>query len=386
MVTFGDFYAGRRVFVTGHTGFKGAWLTLWLLDLGAHVTGYALVPPTEPSLFATIALDSYEPESDAAGQTGFAGTLTDLRGDVRDREALARALAQAAPEVVFHLAAQPLVRRSYAEPHLTYETNVMGTVNLLEAVRSLTATGHGPRAVVNVTSDKCYQNREVVSAYVESDPLGGWDPYSSSKACAELVTQAYRHSFFSQPGAPWVATARAGNVIGGGDWGDDRIVPDCARAVAADRPVEVRNQGAVRPWQHVLESLSGYLWLAAQTPADGAWNFGPAADAQVTVREVVELFLAAWGDGEWRPAPGAAEQPHEAGLLVLDAGKADRELGWRPAWSATQAVKAAAHWYREFYTDAEPGQLLARCRADIADYSAAAAARAAAWTTARATA
>jgi CDP-glucose 4,6-dehydratase len=385
MLTFGDFYADRRVFVTGHTGFKGAWLTLWLLDLGAHVTGYALSPPTDPNLLAAIALDSAV--QGATGEpTPFAGTLRDVRGDVRDREALAAALAEAAPEVVFHLAAQPLVLRSYSEPHLTYETNVMGTVNLLEAVRSLAATGHGPRVVVNVTSDKCYQNRETAAAYVESDPLGGSDPYSSSKGCAELVTQAYRRSFFSGPGAPWVATARAGNVIGGGDWGVNRIVPDCARAVAAGRPLEVRNQGAMRPWQHVLESLSGYLWLAAQTPADGAWNFGPADDALVTVREVVELFLDAWGSGEWRPAPGAAEQPHEAGLLVLDVSKADRELGWRAAWNVSQAVTAAARWYKEFYAGAEPADLLARCRADIAEYGAAAAARGAAWTTARATA
>ena len=378
---FGDVYAGRRVFVTGHTGFKGAWLTLWLLDLGAKVTGYALEPPTEPNLFEAIGLDRC-----AAQGSGLGGSFTDVRGDVRDREALAAALGEAAPEIVFHLAAQPLVRRSYAEPHLTYETNVMGTVNVLEAVCALAAAGQGPGAVVNVTSDKCYENRETGHAYAESDPLGGWDPYSSSKGCAELVTQAYRRSFFTGPGAPRIVTARAGNVIGGGDWGEGRIVPDCARAVAAGRPPEVRNPGAVRPWQHVLESLSGYLWLAARTPADGAWNFGPADDAQVTVREVVELFLSAWGGGQWQPAPGAVEQPHEAGLLLLDAGKAERELGWRPAWSVTQAVTAAADWYKQFYAGAEPADLLARCRADIAGYSAAAAARGAAWTRVRASA
>jgi CDP-glucose 4,6-dehydratase len=390
LVMFGDIYAGRRVFVTGHTGFKGSWLTQWLLDLGAEVTGYSLGPPTEPSLFEAAGIGVAE-----AGRAKGAGRFTDLRADVRERLALGQALEMAAPEIVFHLAAQPLVRRSYAEPHLTYETNVMGTVSLLEEVRALAAAGRGPRAVVNVTSDKCYENLETGHAYVEEDPLGGFDPYSSSKGCSELVTAAYRRSFFSEPGTPRVATARAGNVIGGGDWGEDRILPDCARALSAGVPVEVRNPGAVRPWQHVLESLSGYLWLGANLwrgavetcgaagAFDGAWNFGPGAECNVTVHGVVELFTNAWGGGEWRSAPGAAEQPHEAGLLVLDAGKAERELGWRSAWSVADAVGAAAHWYAEFYRDAGPDALLAFCRADIAAYCDAAARSGAAWAAAQ---
>jgi CDP-glucose 4,6-dehydratase len=390
---FGDVYAGRRVFVTGHTGFKGSWLTQWLLDLGAEVTGYALDPPGEPNLFEAAGIGAAEAER-AKG----AGRFIDLRADVRDRQALRQALEMAAPELIIHLAAQPLVRRSYVEPHLTYETNVMGTVNLLEEVRALAATSRGPRAVVNVTSDKCYENLETGHAYVEGDPLGGFDPYSSSKGCSELVTAAYRQSFFLAPGMPRVATARAGNVIGGGDWGEDRILPDCARALSAGVPVEVRNPGAVRPWQHVLESLSGYLWLGANLfrgavepgnegrALDGAWNFGPGAECIVTVREVVELFFEAWGAGEWRPVPGAAQQPHEAGLLVLDAGKAERELGWRAAWSVDDAVGAAARWYAEFYRGAGPDALLALCRADIAAYCEAAARAGSAWTAAEASA
>jgi len=313
---FGDVYAHRRVFVTGHTGFKGSWLTLWLLDLGANVTGYSLGPPTEPNLFEAARIGTVEARLPMG-----AGRFTDLRADVRERHPLRQALEMAAPEIVFHLAAQTLVRRSHAEPHLTYQTNVMGTVNLLEEVRALAASGRGPRAVVNVTSDKCYENQETSHAYVESDPLGGFDPYSSSKGCSELVTAAYRQSFFNAPGMPRVATARAGNVIGGGDWGEDRILPDCARALSAGVPVEVRSPGAVRPWQHVLESLSGYLWLGAnlwrraaddadeEVASGGAWNFGPGPEATVTVHEVVEHFVTAWGGGEWRPAPEAAEQP-----------------------------------------------------------------------------
>jgi len=372
---FAGAYAGRRVFVTGHTGFKGSWLTSWLLDLGAQVTGYALDPPTVPNLFEAIGLDEGS-SSD--------GRFTDLRADVRDAERLSAALMEAAPEVVFHLAAQPLVRRSYAEPHLTLETNVMGTANLLEAVRAAGATGHAPRAVVVVTSDKCYENLETDHAYTEGDALGGWDLYSASKACAELVCDAYRRSFFAAQQAPGLATARAGNVIGGGDWGEDRIVPDCVRSVAAGRPVELRNPCAVRPWQHVLEPLSGYLWLGAvllrgerlgadqAAPAANAWNFGPGPDDRLTVAEVVERFLLSWGAGEWRPATGAAQQPHEAGLLSLDATKAARELGWRPVWGVEEAVAATVAWYRCWHGTAGVADLLRRTREDVAAYTEAA--------------
>jgi CDP-glucose 4,6-dehydratase len=385
VVMFADIYSGRRVFVTGHTGFKGSWLTLWLLDLGARVTGYALDPPTEPSLFEALGLDG-----GGVARAEYAGRFTDIRADIRDRLALGRALGEADPEIVFHLAAQPLVRRSYAEPHLTYETNVMGTVNLLEEVRGLAASRRAPRAVVNVTSDKCYEDRETGHAHAEQDPLGGFDPYSSSKGCSELVTAAYRRSFFGGPGAPRVATARAGNVVGGGDWGDDRILPDCARALSAGVPVEVRSPRAVRPWQHVLESLSGYLWLGAKLSGvvddssganalAGAWNFGPGSGAVVTVREVVESFVREWGAGEWRSPPGDAPQPHEAGLLILDTRRAAGELGWLPAWSVVEAVRVAAGWYREFYDGASAAALLTCCRADIAAYCVAAAAAGSTW-------
>lgn len=380
VVMFGGVFEGRRVLVTGHTGFKGSWLTLWLLDLGAHVTGYALDPPTEPSLFAAIGLPSLGGDR-----------LDDRRGDVRKREALRRVLFEARPDVVFHLAAQPMVRRSYAEPHLTYETNVVGTLNLLEAVRELATAGRGPRVVLNVTTDKCYENLETARAYVESDALGGFDPYSSSKACSELVTAAYRRSYFTAPDSPRVASARAGNVVGGGDFGEDRLLPDCVRALLDGRSVMLRNPGAVRPWQHVLEPLSGYLAVTAAlwdrpaavdtTASAGAWNFGPGAGCLVSVRELVETALHAWGSGAWRRAPGAAEDPHEAGLLVLDAGKAERELGWRPVWEAEQAVTTTMDWYAAWSAGADKDTLAALCREQVAAYAAAAGAAGVAWAT-----
>lgn len=379
---FAGVYAGRRVFVTGHTGFKGSWLTSWLLDLGAHVTGYALDPPTVPNLFEAIGLDQ-----------GFSsdGRLTDLRADVRDAERLSAALMEAAPEVVFHLAAQPLVRRSYAEPHLTLETNVMGTANLLEAVRTAAAAGHAPRAVVVVTSDKCYENLETDHAYVEGDALGGWDLYSASKACTEIVCGAYRRSFFLGTDAPRLATVRAGNVIGGGDWGVDRLVPDCVRAFAEGREVELRNPASVRPWQHVLEPLSGYLCLAAaltagapfgtdERAADGlAWNFGPGARGRRTAREVVDLFSKAWGSGGWTRSTDAREQPHEAGLLELDSTKAERDLGWRPVWVPSGAVEATALWYHAHAAGQNAEALRQRARDDIASYARDAAAGGLSW-------
>ncbi len=323
------FWQGRRVLLTGHTGFKGAWLSLWLQRLGAELTGYSCGVPTEPSLFALA---------------GVAEGMRCVEGDVRDPAALAGALAAAAPEVVIHLAAQPLVRRSFAEPRLTFETNVMGTVNLLDAVRRVDAV----RVVVNVTSDKCYENREWEWGYREGEPLGGHDPYASSKACSELVTSAYRRSFFADPDGPRIATARAGNVIGGGDWGEDRLVADLTRAAAAGAELRVRNPNSIRPWQHVLNPLSGYLLLAESLwdePAHaGAWNFGPPEDEACPVREIVERLAALWpGKLRWTTDPGP--HPHEARYLKLDSARARRRLGWRPCVGLGDALESVAGWH-----------------------------------------
>lgn len=370
-------YRGRRVFVTGHTGFKGTWLALWLTRLGAEVTGFALDPPTEPSLFCELGFDERPPSG-----------LHDCRGDVRDAGVLEDALGRAAPEIVIHLAAQPLVRRSYAQPRLTFETNVMGTVNVLEAVRILAAEGCGPSVVVNVTSDKCYENQEDRRAYAETDTLGGRDPYSVSKSCSELGTIAYRRSFFAAPGAPRLVTCRAGNVIGGGDWGADRLLPDCVRALDRGEEILVRRPDAVRPWQHVLESLSGYLALAASlmdapapasdTQSAGAWNFGPRPQAAVTVAHVVERFVTAWGDGGWRHA-GVEGEPYEAGLLQLDARRAEQELGWASVWDVDTAVTRAAEWYRSWHERVGASELRERVLADIVRYEESAVAAGCSW-------
>lgn len=361
-MTIGAVFAGRRVLVTGHTGFKGSWLSYWLTTLGADVTGYALEPPTEPSLFEALGLD---------------GLVRHVVADVRDEERLARELAGANPEVVFHLAAQPIVRESYVQPRTTFDANVMGTVNLLEAVRA----GDTVAATVVVTSDKCYRNREDGRPFVEDDAMGGRDPYSASKGCVELVTAAYSASFFAV-GASAVATARAGNVIGGGDWASDRIVPDCVRALTADQPVVVRNPGAVRPWQHVLEPLAGYLLLGEALLRDGdaaagAWNFGPAPDdGALTVRWVVERFIEEWGAGSWVAPEGGEVQPHEARLLSLDSAKARARLGWAPVWDSAEAVRRSAEWYRGHHGDPRRSRRL--LEEDLGAYAAASEAAAAA--------
>jgi CDP-glucose 4,6-dehydratase len=370
-----DFWTDRRVLLTGHTGFKGAWLSLWLQRLGAQVTGLAPSgPPTRPSLYELARVGD---------------GVRECAADVRDAGALREVVARERPEVVLHLAAQPLVRRSYQEPALTYEVNVMGTVNVLEAVRQ---AGEGVRAVVVVTSDKCYENpspsRTQAHArvgapkyaptpgnsqdaptpggrrFVEGDPMGGEDPYSSSKACAELVTAAYRNSFFSDTDhevdrdgpPPRIATARAGNVIGGGDWGADRLIPDIVRAVEEGRSVQVRNPHAVRPWQHVLNPLSGYLALAqelcgeAAPQAASAWNFGPADGDARTVGWVVQRLADHWGGAlRWDAESSAAGlDPPEAGHLALDSTKAEHGLGWRPAWDLEEALERVVDWHEAY--------------------------------------
>lgn len=330
------FWKGRRVFLTGHTGFKGSWLSLWLQHMGAQVTGFALPASTSPSLFELARV---------------ADAMDSCMGDVRDSTALAASLYQAQPEIVIHLAAQALVRQSYASPVETYASNVMGTVHLLEAVRQCSSV----RAVVNVTTDKCYENKEWVWPYRENEPLGGYDPYSSSKACAELVTAAYRRSFFnaadaSQPGVA-VASARAGNVIGGGDWATDRLVPDILAAFTEGKPVRIRHPQAVRPWQHVLDPLRGYLLLAQRLCESGhefaePFNFGPYTDDTKPVEWVVAQISALMGTGSW--VLDQNRHPHEANALRLDISKAMHCLGWRPILDLPSALDLTVQWTKQW--------------------------------------
>lgn len=330
------FWRGKRVFLTGHTGFKGSWMSLWLQSLGAELTGYALLPPTQPSLFE---------------EARVAEGMRSVVGDIRDLPSLQQAMLAARPEIVIHMAAQPLVRYSYQNPVETYSTNVMGTVHLLEAVRHTS----GVKAVVNITTDKCYENREWAWGYRENEPMGGYDPYSNSKGCAELVTAAYRSSFFNanshaQHGIG-VATVRAGNVIGGGDWAQDRLIPDILAAFEAGRLVDIRNPHAVRPWQHVLEPLRGYLTLAERLFECGSdyaegWNFGPNDDDAKPVGWIVEKMAGLWGDdASWKVDTGA--HPHEAAYLKLDISKARSRLDWHPALRLNDALKLIIDWAKQ---------------------------------------
>lgn len=357
MRLFGDVYRGRRVLLTGHTGFKGSWLALWLHELGAEVTGVSLPPASTPNHWDVLGLP-----------------IAERRLDIRDADALTTIVNKTQPEIVFHLAAQALVRRSYLEPIETWSTNVMGTVNVLEACRQAPSV----RAIVVVTSDKCYENREWPWGYRENDPLGGLDPYSASKAATELVAASYRAAFFDAAASPLLATARAGNVIGGGDWSEDRLVPDLVRALERNQPLEIRSPQATRPWQHVLESASGYLLLGqrllmGESAYAEAWNFGPETAGNRTVVEVLDKLARYWPNLRWQLTD--QPQPHEATLLYLDSSKARSKLAWQPVWNIDTALEKTAEWYRAWL---EAGQVISRRQ--LADYVSAAAQANLAWT------
>ncbi len=349
MVIKKEFWAGKRVLITGLTGFKGSWLSLWLQSMGAQVVGYALAPPTKPSLFEVAEVDK---------------GMTSITGDVRDLKTLRQVFVDHRPEIVIHMAAQPLVRYSYIDPVETYSTNVMGSVNFFEAVRTTASV----KAVVNVTSDKCYENREWAWGYRENEAMGGYDPYSNSKGCAELVTSAYRNSYFHpgkhQQHGVALASVRAGNVIGGGDWADDRLIPDMMRAFSQDKPVNIRNPHAIRPWQHVLEPLAGYLLLAQklyEADADYAegWNFGPNDEDAKPVQWIVERLAKSWGEGASWVLDGG-DHPHEAHYLKLDCSKAKARLGWYPRWHLEDALGAIIEWHRAYRAGEDMRELTLR--------------------------
>lgn len=332
---FSDIYKNRRVLVTGHTGFKGTWLSYWLASLGANLAGIALAPQTEPNHWSLVAPD-----------------IESHIQDIRNGDAISEIIRNFKPEIVFHLAAQPIVHRSYRDPLETYSTNIMGTAHLLEACRNTPSV----EAIVSVTSDKCYENVERSSGYHEDDRLGGHDPYSASKACAELVVASYRKSFFSAANAPLVATVRAGNVIGGGDWSENRLIPDIVRATVDGKPILIRSPNATRPWQHVLEPLSGYLELGkkllqGKPEYASAWNFGPDSDCNRPVLTVLEYMKKNWPGVNWQI--DQTDMPHEATLLHLDSTKARSNLSWQPVWNLEECLAATAQWYRSYYEDGE---------------------------------
>jgi CDP-glucose 4,6-dehydratase len=353
-----SFWCGKKVFITGHTGFKGSWLSLWLQQLDADVIGYALEPTSRPNLFEVARVPQ---------------RMTSIIGDIRDGSMLTNAMRHVAPDIVIHMAAQALVRRSYVCPVETYSTNILGTVNLLEAVRQTPSV----RAVVNVTTDKCYENKEWVWGYRESDPMGGSDPYSSSKGCAELVTAAYRNSFFNPASNSEhqvaLATGRAGNVIGGGDWSEDRLIPDILRAIQNGERVAIRNPRATRPWQHVLEPLSGYLALAEKLYSEGvafaeAFNFGPADEDAKPVQWIAEQLTRSWGDGaSWQLDGGT--HPHEAHYLKLDCSKARTKLDWSPRWPIRKAIQEIIVWHKAHFEHYSSHDMRALCLQQIEDYT-----------------
>jgi|WetSurMetagenome_2_1015567.scaffolds.fasta_scaffold01441_5 CDP-glucose 4,6-dehydratase len=334
-----DSYQGKTVLITGHTGFKGCWLALWLESLGAHVIGYSLDPPTYPSVYQATKLSD---------------RIIDIRGDILDFNNVFETIKKYRPEFIFHLAAQPLVRHSYINPLETFNVNVIGTVNILESIR----LSQDPTTCVCITSDKCYENREWDYAYRENDPLGGHDPYSASKGAAEIVIASYRNSFFNQGKEnPLVSlsSARAGNIIGGGDWAEDRIVPDCIRALVKKKPIEIRNPHAIRPWQFVLDPLFGYLWLALKMKEDPevyaeAWNFGPYHSNAVDVQTLTEKNIQEWGSGTWKRVSQNENAPHEASYLKLDIAKSMTRLGWKPVYDIDKVIQKTIEWYMKYYT------------------------------------
>ena len=368
---FEDIYRDKVVLVTGHTGFKGAWLSVWLRRLGARVVGYSLAPPTTPSLFDSC---------------GLARALQDMRADIRDTEKLTAVILEFRPDLIFHLAAAPLVLESYENPLETFDVNVMGTLSLLEAVRRSRRTC----AIVVVSTDKCYVNREWEYGYRENDPLGGHDPYSASKAAMEIAISSFRTSFFvhasaTGDGRVLVASARAGNVLGGGDWARNRILPDAVRCLRSNEVLAVRSPNAVRPWQHVLEPLSGYLTLGSALLRSGsnefatAWNFGPDTSCMFTVADLVQTTIRTWGSGTWMSKP-AGNEPHEAGMLRLSIDKASYGLGWRPVWTFEEAVSRTVHWYSKYF-EAPEDQVATfnLCVSDITAYELEACEKGIAW-------
>lgn len=333
-------FGGKNILITGHTGFKGGWLTLWLESLGANVIGYSLDPPTNPSFFQS---------------TNLSNNIIDIRGDILDRNKIFETIKEYRPEFIFHLAAQPLVRYSYKNPYDTFQANIMGTLNILESIR----LSQNPTVCVCITSDKCYENREWVYAYRENDPLGGHDPYSASKGAAEIVIASYRKSFFNSENSNIgcsVSSVRAGNIIGGGDWADDRIVPDCVRSLVKKNPVEIRNPGAIRPWQFVLDPLFGYLWLALKMKekpeiyAD-AWNFGPYYSNTIDVQTLTGKIIRHWGDGAWENISQNKNAVHEAGYLKLDIAKSITKLGWKPVCDIDETIQKTILWYKNYYSN-----------------------------------